>query len=263
MILNDARGWAKATLPTYQDRKEFFEGIVNGDPDPVELVREGREREVLELIEAAKRDTPTVAAAAGLAGDGPLAIYVVVARGPARALDRRSDLNRYYATRKCHLCGAQVELGRSTLPGLHLPVHQLGRTGWSCRRLGDSELEVSEISLGSWLTYSGGVEREHTEACTRAAFDAGINFFDTANVYGTGAAEEAWGEILSGYDRDSYVLATKVYFPMSETDSRPLGGADPQADRRLAARGCRPTTSTSTSATASTPRRRSRRRWRR
>ena len=54
VILNDARGWAKATLPTYQDRKEFFEGIVNGDPDPIELVREGREREVLELIEAAK-----------------------------------------------------------------------------------------------------------------------------------------------------------------------------------------------------------------
>ena len=87
------------------------------------------------------------------------------------------------------------------------------------RRLGDSDLEVSEISLGSWLTYSGGVEREHTEACTRAAFEAGINFFDTANVYGNGAAEEAWGEILSGYDRDSYVLATKVYFQMSDTDS--------------------------------------------
>jgi aryl-alcohol dehydrogenase-like predicted oxidoreductase len=86
------------------------------------------------------------------------------------------------------------------------------------RRLGDSELEVSEISLGSWLTYAGGIEREHTEACTRAAFDAGINFFDTANVYGTGAAEEAWGEILSDYDRDSFVLATKVYFQMSETD---------------------------------------------
>ena len=86
------------------------------------------------------------------------------------------------------------------------------------RRLGDSDLEVSEISLGSWLTYSGGVEREHTEACTRAAFDAEINFFDTANVNGTGAAEEAWGEILSDYDRGSYVLATKVYFSMSETD---------------------------------------------
>jgi len=54
VILNDARGWAKATLPTYQDRKHFFESIVNGDPDPVELVREGREVEVLTLIAAAK-----------------------------------------------------------------------------------------------------------------------------------------------------------------------------------------------------------------
>src|SRR5215207_3870390 len=86
------------------------------------------------------------------------------------------------------------------------------------RRLGDSEIEVSEVSLGSWLTYGAGVERDQTEACTRAAFDAGINFFDTANVYGSGAAETAWGEILKGFDRGSYVLATKVYFPMSETD---------------------------------------------
>jgi aryl-alcohol dehydrogenase-like predicted oxidoreductase len=86
------------------------------------------------------------------------------------------------------------------------------------RRLGDSDLEVSEISLGSWLTYSGGVERDQTEACTRAAFDAGINFFDTANVYGTGASETAWGEILSDYDRDSFVLATKVYFEMAPGD---------------------------------------------
>ncbi len=54
VVLNDARGWAKGTLPTYQDRKEFFEGIVNGDPDPVELLREGREVELLALIEAAK-----------------------------------------------------------------------------------------------------------------------------------------------------------------------------------------------------------------
>jgi siroheme synthase-like protein len=54
VILNDARGWAKGTLPTYQDRKQFFEGIVNGDPDPVELVREGRETELLGLIDAAK-----------------------------------------------------------------------------------------------------------------------------------------------------------------------------------------------------------------
>src|SRR5262245_64188973 len=86
------------------------------------------------------------------------------------------------------------------------------------RRLGDSDIEVSAISLGSWLTYSGGIGREQTEACTRAAFDAGITFFDTANVYGRGAAERAWGEILADYPRDSFTLATKVYFPMSRTD---------------------------------------------
>ena len=98
------------------------------------------------------------------------------------------------------------------------------------RRLGDSDLEISEISLGSWLTYAGGIEREHTEACTRQAFEEGINFFDTANVYGAGAAEEAWGEILSGYERSDYVLATKVYFPMSETDA---GLSAEQIDKQL------------------------------
>ncbi|MCW3040786.1 MAG: aldo/keto reductase [Solirubrobacterales bacterium] len=86
------------------------------------------------------------------------------------------------------------------------------------RTIGTSDLEVSVVSLGSWLTYSGGIERDQTVACTRAAFDAGITFFDTANVYGRGAAETAWGEILKEYDRDSYVLATKVFFPMSDTD---------------------------------------------
>jgi len=54
VILNDARGWAKGTLPTYQDRKEFFEGIVNGDPDPIVLLREGQEHAVLAIIESAK-----------------------------------------------------------------------------------------------------------------------------------------------------------------------------------------------------------------
>jgi siroheme synthase-like protein len=62
VILNDARGWAKATLPTYQDRKEFFEAIVNGDPDPVAMLREGREGELLALIESAKLNaTPALA----------------------------------------------------------------------------------------------------------------------------------------------------------------------------------------------------------
>jgi len=91
------------------------------------------------------------------------------------------------------------------------------------RKLGRSDLEVSEISLGSWLTYAGGVEAEQSRACTDAAFDAGINFFDTANVYGQGAAESAWGEILAGRPRDSYVLATKVWGKMSDTD-RGLSG---------------------------------------
>jgi 1-deoxyxylulose-5-phosphate synthase len=86
------------------------------------------------------------------------------------------------------------------------------------RRLGDSDLSVSSIALGSWLTYAVGVGRERTEACTRAAFDAGITFFDTANVYGRGAAERAWGEILADYPRDSFAIATKVYFPMSARD---------------------------------------------
>ena len=86
------------------------------------------------------------------------------------------------------------------------------------RKLGGSDLVVSEISLGSWLTFAGGVAAEQTRACTEAAFDAGINFFDTANAYGQGAAESAWGEILSKRPRDSYVLATKVFGQMSATD---------------------------------------------
>jgi len=87
------------------------------------------------------------------------------------------------------------------------------------RQLGDSDLRVSEISLGSWLTYSGGVEREKAAACVEKAFEVGINFIDTANVYGKGASEEFLGEVLQDRPRDSYVLATKLFFPMTETDS--------------------------------------------
>lgn len=86
------------------------------------------------------------------------------------------------------------------------------------RQLGSSELQVSEISLGSWLTYGVGVEAEKARACLDAAFGAGINFIDTANIYGRGAAESFLGEALAGRPRDSYVLATKLYFPMTETD---------------------------------------------
>ena len=86
------------------------------------------------------------------------------------------------------------------------------------RQLGDSELNVSEISLGSWLTYGGGVETTRSQNCLAAAFDCGINLIDTANVYSHGEAETFLGENLAGRPRDSYVLATKLFFPMSETD---------------------------------------------
>jgi len=86
------------------------------------------------------------------------------------------------------------------------------------RKLGASDLSVSEISLGSWLTFGVGVARDHALACVKRAFELGINFIDTANVYGRGAAETFLGEALAGRPRDSYVLATKVYFPMSEHD---------------------------------------------
>ena len=83
------------------------------------------------------------------------------------------------------------------------------------RKLGSSDLEVSEISLGSWLTYGGGVEREQAEACVAKAFEVGINFIDTANVYARGAAESFLGEVLVGRPRDSYILGTKLYWPMN------------------------------------------------
>jgi 1-deoxyxylulose-5-phosphate synthase len=86
------------------------------------------------------------------------------------------------------------------------------------RKLGDSDLEVSEISLGSWLTYGVGVEGDQARACLEEAFAHGINFIDTANIYGRGAAESFLGEALQGRPRDSYVLATKLYFPMTDTD---------------------------------------------
>ena len=86
------------------------------------------------------------------------------------------------------------------------------------RKLGSSDLEVSEISLGSWLTYGGGVEADKARACLDTAFDQGINFIDTANVYGKGAAETFLGSALKGRPRDAYVLATKLYFPMTDQD---------------------------------------------
>ncbi len=84
------------------------------------------------------------------------------------------------------------------------------------RHLGASGLRVSEISLGSWLTYGGTVQDQAAIDCIHRAFELGVNFFDTANVYRRGQAEEVVGRALKGIDRDDYVLATKVYFPMGE-----------------------------------------------
>jgi voltage-dependent potassium channel beta subunit len=84
------------------------------------------------------------------------------------------------------------------------------------RKLGRSGLKVSEISLGSWLTYGGYVEKENATGSIHKAYELGVNFFDTANVYERGAAEEVVGEALKRYSRDSYVLATKVFWPMGD-----------------------------------------------
>lgn len=84
------------------------------------------------------------------------------------------------------------------------------------RRLGRAGMQVSEVGLGSWLTYGGGVEEQTARECIRAAYDLGINFFDTANVYATGESEKVVGAALKEYPRDTLVVATKVFFPMRE-----------------------------------------------
>ncbi len=86
------------------------------------------------------------------------------------------------------------------------------------RQLGDSGLEVSTVSLGSWLTYGGAVDADIARACVRRALDLGVNLIDTANAYATGGAESFLGDQLHGVPRGDYVLATKVFFPMSEED---------------------------------------------
>ena len=121
------------------------------------------------------------------------------------------------------------------------------------RRLGDSDLEVSEISLGSWLTYSGGVGARPDRGVHRRPPSTPASTSSTPPTStAAGAAEEAWGEILSGYAARLLRARDQGLLPDVGDRPRALGGADPQADRRLARPACRPTTSTSTSATAST-----------
>lgn len=84
------------------------------------------------------------------------------------------------------------------------------------RRLGESGLKISTVSLGSWLTYGNAVESARGRECVRAAFDAGVNFFDTADVYAKGAAESFLGVALAAIPRNELVIGTKVFGKMSE-----------------------------------------------
>ncbi|MFN6483960.1 MULTISPECIES: aldo/keto reductase family protein [unclassified Nostoc] len=82
------------------------------------------------------------------------------------------------------------------------------------RQLGKHGIRVSEICLGSWLTYGGATAEDTAGECIEQAYNLGINFFDTANVYAGGEAEKIVGKVLRQYPRESYILASKVYFPM-------------------------------------------------
>jgi aryl-alcohol dehydrogenase-like predicted oxidoreductase len=86
------------------------------------------------------------------------------------------------------------------------------------RRLGSSDLTVSEISLGTWLSFGEGEARARHIACLHRALELGVNLIDTANVYGFGESERLIGEALAGRPRDSYVLATKLWGPMADGD---------------------------------------------
>jgi len=84
------------------------------------------------------------------------------------------------------------------------------------RRLGRAGVKVSEIALGNWVTHGGQIGEDAARACVEAALDSGINFFDTADIYERGAAETVLGNILKGRARATSVIATKVFWPMSD-----------------------------------------------
>ncbi|MFQ5630693.1 MAG: aldo/keto reductase family protein [bacterium] len=84
------------------------------------------------------------------------------------------------------------------------------------RRLGNAGIQLSEIGLGSWLTYSNSVEQNAALKCVKTAYESGINFFDTADVYNQGQAEAFLGKALQQYRRSDLVIASKCFFPMSD-----------------------------------------------
>jgi aryl-alcohol dehydrogenase-like predicted oxidoreductase len=99
------------------------------------------------------------------------------------------------------------------------------------RRLGKTDLEVSELSYGTWLTVAGGVDRQQAVRCIHAALDHGINLFDTANQYGAGEAERVLGEALKPQPRDRYLIATKLFFPVGDDPDHGLSAA--QIEKQL------------------------------
>ena len=106
------------------------------------------------------------------------------------------------------------------------------------RRIGRYGVKVSEMALGSWLTYGGSYGQEQADACVKKAYDLGINYFDTADVYGAGqthpgAAEEVLAKSLEDFSRSSYVLATKTFCPVGD------GPNDRPSRSRLEPAACR------------------------
>ncbi|MGB3895112.1 aldo/keto reductase family protein [Mycolicibacter sinensis] len=97
------------------------------------------------------------------------------------------------------------------------------------RYLGNSGLQISEITYGNWLTHGSQVENDVATACVHAALDAGITTFDTADVYANGAAEEVLGAALKGQRRSSLEIFTKVYWPIGPA---PLGRNDTGLSRK-------------------------------
>ena len=99
------------------------------------------------------------------------------------------------------------------------------------RRLGNSTLQVSELSFGTWLTVAGGIARSQAIHCIHAALDHGITLFDTANQYGAGEAERVLGEALRDYPRDRFLIATKLFFPVGDDPDHGLSAA--QIEKQL------------------------------
>ena len=100
------------------------------------------------------------------------------------------------------------------------------------RKLGRWGVRVSEVGLGSWLTYGASVDEASAIECLQRAYDQGVNFFDTANVYAQGAAEQVLGKAVASWPRQSYVLATKVYMPMPSDPAQSPGPNDAGLSRK-------------------------------